>query len=112
MAARTAVDDFGSGPLQTLIVTSGEPAGSGPDLCLALAERDWPCRLLVAGDPALLAARAAEIGLKLRVRAVAAAAAEPHARGTLQVLPTQLASASVAGQPDIRNVPYVLEMLR
>ena len=98
--------------MKTLIVTSGEPAGIGPDLCLALAERDWPCRLLCAGDPALLAERAAELGLKVRVRAVEATAAEPHAAGTLQVLPTPLAHAAVAGRLDARNVPYVLELLR
>ena len=98
--------------MKTLIVSSGEPAGIGPDLCLALAGRDWPCRLLVAGDPGLLAARAAEIGLSVRVRAVEVAAAEPHARGTLQVLPTPLATAAVAGKLDTRNVPYVLELLR
>ena len=41
-----------------LIVTTGEPAGIGPDLALAAALRDWPCELVFAGDPALLAARA------------------------------------------------------
>ena len=98
--------------MKTLIVTSGEPAGIGPDLCLALADRDWPCRLLVAGDPALLRARAAELGLAVHVRAVEVAAAEPHARGTLQVLATPLAAPAVAGRLDTRNVPYVLELLR
>ena len=98
--------------MKTVIVTSGEPAGIGPDLCLALAERDWPCRLLVAGDPALLAARAAELGLRVRVRALEAALAGPHEHGTLQVLPTPLAATAVAGQLDVRNVPYVLELLR
>ena len=44
----------------TVVVTSGEPAGIGPDICLALAERDWPCRLLVAADPRLMAERSAE----------------------------------------------------
>jgi 4-hydroxy-L-threonine phosphate dehydrogenase PdxA len=50
-------------PLPTIAVTSGEPAGIGPDICLRLAERTWPARLVVLGDSELLVARAAQLGL-------------------------------------------------
>ena len=33
-----------------IIITSGEPAGIGPDLCIAIAQRDWPCELVFAVD--------------------------------------------------------------
>jgi hypothetical protein len=44
-------------PLPVLAITSGEPAGIGPDLCAALPRREWPVRLVVLGDRAMIAAR-------------------------------------------------------
>ena len=40
-----------------LAITSGEPAGVGPDLCAALPRHEWPARLVVLGDRAMIAAR-------------------------------------------------------
>jgi 4-hydroxythreonine-4-phosphate dehydrogenase len=98
--------------LPAVVVTAGEPAGIGPDLCLALAARDWPCRLVVAADPALLAARAHELGVRVDLRSTAAAEAGPHRRGELQVLPFDVARPVVAGRLDAANAGYVLETLR
>jgi 4-hydroxythreonine-4-phosphate dehydrogenase len=44
-----------------LAITSGEPAGIGPDLCLRLAEQSWQDELVVLCDQKLLAARAKEM---------------------------------------------------
>ena len=41
-----------------IAVTMGEPAGIGPDLCVRLAERRWPARLIGIGDIELLRDRA------------------------------------------------------
>ncbi|HUO96343.1 MAG TPA: 4-hydroxythreonine-4-phosphate dehydrogenase PdxA [Steroidobacteraceae bacterium] len=95
---------------RTIIVTSGEPAGIGPDLCLALAERDWPCRLLVAADPRLMAARRAELGLKIDLETVEVAG--PHVRGRLQILAHRAPAPVVAGRLDPANGHYVLDLLR
>ena len=48
-----------------IVVTTGEPSGVGPDLALAAALVDWPAELVFAGDPDLLAARAAKLGLRI-----------------------------------------------
>ena len=95
----------------TVIVTSGEPAGIGPDLCLALAARDIPARLAVAADPELLAARAAELGLRVALETVQVDGPAPHRKGALQVLPFRTAVPVTAGRLDPRNAHYVLEML-
>jgi 4-hydroxythreonine-4-phosphate dehydrogenase len=95
-----------------VVVTSGEPAGIGPDLCLALAARDWPCRLAVAADPDLLAARARDLGLRAELLATTPAGIAPHVRGRLQVLPFRVAQPVVAGRLDPANAEYVLAMLR
>jgi 4-hydroxythreonine-4-phosphate dehydrogenase len=47
----------------TIAVTCGEPAGIGPELCLTLATREFPARLMLIGDRELLAARAAQLRL-------------------------------------------------
>ena len=41
----------------TVAITSGEPAGVGPELCLRIVERDWPVRLVVLGDIELMRSR-------------------------------------------------------
>ncbi len=99
--------------LPVIVVSSGEPAGIGPDICIALAERPIAARLAVLGDPRLLAERGHALGRDLRLRECAdAAAVGPHRLGSLQVLPVALRSPVHAGEPDRRNAPYVLDLLR
>ena len=92
-----------------LAVTTGEPAGIGPDLALAAALSDWPCELVFVGDPDLLAARAALLGLGLRPGEWREAAAPvPHRAGSLPVLPAKLAQETRPGRPHPANARYVL----
>lgn len=95
-----------------LVLTSGEPAGVGPELCLAVAVRDWPCALVVAGDPAMLGSRARDLGLAMELEPYDPGV-EPraHRAGRMQVLARPLASPCRPGQPDPANAPYVLELL-
>jgi 4-hydroxythreonine-4-phosphate dehydrogenase len=97
--------------VKALIVTSGEPAGIGPDLSLMLAERDWPCRLAVSGDPEVLRARAADLGLRPEIRVVTPDGLVPHQRGLVQVIAHRVAHPVVAGRLDPANARYVLDML-
>lgn len=89
-----------------LAVTSGEPAGVGPELCARLIERDWPARLVVLGDAGLIAERA---GSAVEIRPYVADAAVPA--GVLEVLHRSLAAPAVAGRLDVANGPYVLDLL-
>ena len=109
-----------------IIVTSGEPAGIGPDACVLLAQNDWPADLIVAGDAALLAATAADLKVPLRITryeaprpaAAAQAADRPHLQashahvaGTLRVLHVPAAVPVIAGVLDPRNAAYVMQTL-
>ncbi|MHB8667488.1 MAG: 4-hydroxythreonine-4-phosphate dehydrogenase PdxA [Burkholderiales bacterium] len=96
-------------PLPVIAVTSGEPAGIGPDICLALAARPQPCRAVILADRELLAARADRLGLALRLRAFDPAQAP--AAGVLEVLHLPVAAPVVAGRLDPANSAYVLAML-
>jgi len=98
--------------LRRLVVTTGEPAGVGPDLALAAALVDWPAELVFAGDPGLLSARAAALGLTLAISTWRdETPPAPHRAGTLPVLPLALAREAVAGRPDPANARYVLGLL-
>lgn len=79
-----------------IAVTSGEPAGIGPDICLRLAERKWPARLVVLGDRDLLAARAVQLGLDA---------------SRIEIRHVPLRKSALAGRLDAANARHVLDML-
>lgn len=95
-----------------LIITSGEPAGIGPDLCLAIAGRDWPCDVVVAADIELLKQRAQQLRLSIRLLPYVASTVVPvHQPGTLRVLHVPTAVPVQPGILDVANARYVLNLL-
>lgn len=82
--------------LPVIAVTSGEPAGIGPDICLQLAGRAWPVRLVVLGDRDLLTARAGQLGLDA---------------GRIGIRHIPLQKSVLAGRLDPANARYVLDIL-
>jgi 4-hydroxythreonine-4-phosphate dehydrogenase len=98
--------------LPAIVVSSGEPAGIGPDICLALAAEPCAARWAVLGDASLLAARAAALGLDVELDLHQnCGTVPPHHPGRLQVLPVPLRVPAAAGRLDPANAPYVLEQL-
>lgn len=92
-----------------IAVTAGEPAGIGPDLCIGLARKSLPARIVVIADRGLLAARARRLGVRLALADFEADAAAR--RGTLPVLHVPLARPAVPGRLDRANSRYVLRTL-
>ncbi len=94
-----------------LVLTLGDPAGIGPDIALAawLAQAHEPVPpFLLIGDPAVLAARAELLGLKVPLAAVGEAeAAEARFAEELPVLPVTVAADVVPGRPDPSAAPAV-----
>ena len=92
-----------------IAVTAGEPAGIGPDLCLALAGHGRAAELVILADPDVLRARAGQLGV--------AATLAPHdggrppVAGRLSLLPVPVAATVVPGQLDPRNAGAVLRSL-
>ena len=70
-----------------LVVTAGEPAGIGPELCSALVDTDFAGDIVVVGDASLIDDR-------------------------LQVLDTPFPAAVIHGQPDSANARTLLDGLR
>ncbi len=101
-----------SSSLPAIIVTSGEPAGIGPDLCIELAARPWPCALLFAADTELLKARARSLGQTIHINSVDPSSPVPqHQAGILSVLATRARKPVIAGRLDVGNAGYVLDLL-
>ena len=98
----------------TIAITSGEPAGIGPELVARLAvrhaERPFAARLVVLGDRDLLDARAQRIGIAPRYVRYDPLAFAPHG-GPVEVWHHPLAAPAVAGHPDPTNALAVLAML-
>jgi 4-hydroxythreonine-4-phosphate dehydrogenase len=97
-------------------VTSGEPAGVGPELCLTLAARELDCELVCLADSALLGERARLTGARLELRpylahARADSVRERHTPGTLLTEHLPLRTPSQPGRLDPANAPYVLGLL-
>ena len=97
-----------------LVVTSGEPAGIGPDLCVQLAGSD----VVVVADRHLLQQRAAQLGISLEIREWEVESGEskkqnePLAAGhALSLIHVPLAAPVLPGRLDVSNSGYVLAML-
>ncbi len=91
-----------------IAVSSGEPAGIGPELCAALTEREWPVRLVVLGDPELIRARTGSCAARvIPYRSTC----DPSGPGGLEVLPLHLVRPSKPGRLDAANSAYVLRIL-
>jgi 4-hydroxythreonine-4-phosphate dehydrogenase len=89
-----------------IALTSGEPAGIGPELCAAVAFRT-SSPLVVLGDRSLIEARAAAAGIRLTLPAYDAG--NPAQGPSLLHVP--LACDSRPGALDARNSAYVLALL-
>ena len=93
-----------------MVVTAGEPAGIGPELCLSLADTPLFDRILVVADPQTLRERARLIKSRVRIREYAG---NCDARaGELLVISQQLPEPAICGTPHIANAAGLLEGLK
>lgn len=97
-----------------IAITPGEPAGIGPDLCVALAQNPPPdTELVVVADGELLRARATELQQSLTLTPFdPTAAATATAPGTLGLLSVELTEPVKNGELNPANSSYVLDTLR
>jgi len=82
-----------------IVITSGEPAGIGPDLCVMLAQQTLPCPISLIIDPELFEQRASALGLSV------------HNNKQLNIIPVKLGTTVTSGKLNRKNAPYVLQTL-
>lgn len=99
--------------LPTIAVTTGEPAGVGPEICLRLfagaRARQLAARLVVLADRSLLAETAAALKLPVAMRDWNPLL--PPQPGTLDVVHVPMSARAHPGRLDALNAPYVLVLL-
>jgi len=94
-----------------IALTPGEPAGIGPDLVLTLAARGFAQPVVALADPAMLAARAAHLGLAVRLRETDGSACPTTPAGELWVRPMALSTPAAPGCTNPANAPALLAAL-
>lgn len=96
-----------------IAITPGEPAGIGPDICVALAKHNYPAQFVIIGDRELLIERARKLNIPLTLKDFDIAAPRNiDAPGTLTVLHRPLIATCEAGTLNTANAEYVLDTLR
>jgi len=102
----------------TIAITTGEPAGIGPDLLIQLAQTMPLNDYVLITDPTMLKQRAEQLGLKLAIEIYQQRYNDPHSASltpslqTLTVLPIDCPVPVTAGMLDKRNAYYVTDTLR
>ncbi len=94
-----------------LALTAGEPAGIGPDLCLAIAAQPRAEELVCLADRELLRQRAVQLNLPCTLQDYAPGTAPTGAAGELTVLHVPLATPCRAGELDTRNAAQVVALI-
>lgn len=95
--------------MKPLLVSSGEPAGIGPDICLALADLSIP--LVVMADQEMLSERAQQLNRPLRILPYLPGQAVQAKPGQLTVMHLPVGKHVEAGKLNPKNAEYVMRML-
>ncbi len=96
-------------PLRTIAVTSGEPAGIGPDICAELITAPpRGCRIVLVGDACLFGRGRSRRRSRMALQAFDAAA---PVRAGVELLHVPLRAPCTPGRLDPANARYVLDTL-
>lgn len=95
--------------MRPLLVTSGEPAGIGPDLCLDLADSLIPLVVLIDKD--ILLKRAAQLGRTIILQDYVPNKPVTRCANHLTVIHIACPSNVIPGELNTENASYVINML-
>jgi len=94
-----------------IAITSGEPAGIGPDLIASIDTSTFAVRLIVIGDRELIESRSKALNSSLDFVEYLPDRKPPNS-GRLEILHIPISEACEAGALNKANAGYVLEMLK
>lgn len=95
-----------------IVLTTGEPAGIGPDVILMAAQKSWDADLLCIGDLDMLKARSGQLGLDIEfLPHTSGNTPRAHQPGQLRYVHVPAPAPVVAGQLQVENAFYVLATL-
>ena len=96
-----------------ILITSGEPAGIGPDLIVKLAQIDHQIDLTIVGDPEVFIERAKHLSLPLKFHTITDTniPQDSYKPNSLKLIPVKLSVPCSPGKLNKLNAHYVLELL-
>jgi 4-hydroxythreonine-4-phosphate dehydrogenase len=95
-----------------IALTSGEPAGIGPDLAILLASQNHHCEIITIGSSTLLQERAQQLNLAINIEPFDAASPRSfNKKNILKVLNIALSEDVISGTLNSANAPYVINIL-
>ncbi len=98
--------------ISRIAVSSGDPAGIGPDICLKIAQFDHPCEIIVLADPEILRHRAHQLKESVSINLFNPSRSPQAQRcGNITVLPVAAHSTPVCGKLNPKNSLYVLTLI-
>jgi len=98
--------------LPSIIITTGEPAGIGPDITVQIAQENINADIVAIGDPDLLQDRASLLGLPLSLIKFDDAHKRKHVAKSLKIIPVKTKTCTITGKLDSHNAEYVLTLLK
>ncbi len=95
-----------------IVITAGEPAGIGADICLTLPDTG-DTELYIIADPQLLTQRGNALGLDIHLNIIdnTDRLTQSYKKNQINIIPVKLRTTSQAGILNQHNSAYVLEML-
>lgn len=98
--------------MRRIALTTGEPAGIGPDLAILLAQQDIDAEIITLACPSVLQQRAQQLGVSITIEPFDENSSVcKNPRGTIKVLAHHLAEPATAGSLNTANSRYVLDIL-
>ncbi len=98
--------------IPSIAITSGEPAGIGPDICVLLSQLGIAADITVIGGSDVLKNRAQQLNISMVIEPYELTQAPKiHHKNTLKILHIPTATAVIAGSLNPLNSPYVLNTL-
>ena len=95
-----------------VIVSSGEPAGIGPDITVMASQYPFDAAVAVTGCPVELEKRAKRLGLPVNIITLSSSENLPmHTPGNMYVIPAKPEAVISAGKLDTANSAYVIDCI-
>ncbi|MDH5228859.1 MAG: 4-hydroxythreonine-4-phosphate dehydrogenase PdxA [Gammaproteobacteria bacterium] len=94
--------------LPRIVITTGEPSGIGPDICLAVCQQAWDAELIFVGSQQVLQNRAQQLKQSINFETWNRQQIQPHQAGSMTLLDMPTATEVLAGQLNPQNSKAVL----
>lgn len=98
--------------LPRIVITSGDPAGIGPDIIVDALQRPYRAAIAVVGDLQVLQSRAKMLGIDCQFNIVQAdTVLAKHSPATINLIPSACIAPVTAGKPAAANSAQVVDCI-